>query len=69
MMMSEMPFKDMVKIHLINGYNKDPKAQEAFNRVSNEVMGASWANVFNAPSFDDYADAVCAIDDEPFMIN
>jgi hypothetical protein len=31
-------------------------------------MGVSWANVFNAPSFNDYADAVCAIDDEPFMV-
>lgn len=68
-MMSELPYKDAYKIHVLNGYDKDPKANEAFNRVANEVMGASWANVFNAPSFDDYADAVCAIDDEPFAVN
>lgn len=68
MMMSQFSYAEACKIHFANGYDKDPKANEAFNRVGNEVGGAAWADVFKAPSFDDYAEAVEAIDDEPFMV-
>ena len=59
---------EVSKIHYANGYDKDANANEAFIRVCNELGGASWANAFSAPSFGDYADAVEAIDDEPFMV-
>lgn len=68
MNMSKCAYAEMCKIHFYNGYDKDPKAHEAFLRVGNEVGGAAWADVFQAPSFDDYADAVEMIDDEPFAI-
>lgn len=67
-MMSQFPYKEAYKIHVLNGYDKDPRANEAFNRVANEVGGAAWADVFKAASFDDYAEAVEAIDDEPFAV-
>jgi len=68
MMMSQLALTEVVKIHFINGYDKDAKAQEAFNRVRNELNGAPYANAYEAPSFNDYAEAVEAIDDEPFAV-
>jgi hypothetical protein len=68
MMMSQLALKEAVKIHAINGYDKDPKAQEAFAKVIDELDNAPYANVFKAPSFNDYADAIEAIDDEPFAV-
>jgi hypothetical protein len=63
----EFSLVEVQKIHFANGYNKDPKAHEAFNRICNESGGAAWADAKSAPSWDAYADAVCEIDDEPFM--
>jgi len=68
MMISQMPYAEMAKIHFANGYDSDAKAHEAFNRVGNELGGAAWADAFKAPSFEDYAEAVEMIDDEPFVI-
>ena len=68
MMISQLAFAEVAKIHFINGYDKDAKAQEAFNRISNELGGAAYANAFKAPSFNDYAEAIEAIDDEPFAV-
>jgi len=67
MQFMEFNLIEVSKIHYANGYDKDAKAQEAFNRVCNELGAAAWADAFSAPSFDDYADAVDAIDDEPFV--
>ena len=65
---------EVQKIHFANGYDKDPKAHGAFNQICNELAsslthweGPHWANAYDAPSWDAYADAVCEIDDEPFM--
>lgn len=66
--MTIFTFAEAAKIHYANGYDKDPKANEAFNRLSNEVNAAAFANVLGAKSFDDYADAICEIDDEPFSL-
>jgi hypothetical protein len=63
----EFNLVEVQKIHFANGYDKDPKAHGAFNRVCNELGGAAWADAYSAPSWDAYADAVCEIDDEPFM--
>lgn len=63
----EFNLVEVQKIHFALGYDKDPKAHEAFNRVCNELRSAAWANAYSAPSWPDYADAVCEIDDEPFM--
>ena len=67
-MIVEFNFKEVAAIHFANGYDKDPKAHEAFNRVSNELNGAAWAIAYKARSFEDYAEAVMAIDVEPFMV-
>lgn len=67
MQFMEFNLVEVAKIHFANGYDKDGKAHEAFNRVCNELGGASWANAFSAQSWGDYADAVEAIDDEPFV--
>jgi hypothetical protein len=67
MKMMGFPLIEVSKIHYANGYDNDAKAQEAFNRVSNELGAAAWADAFSAPSFDDYAEAIDAIDDEPFV--
>lgn len=63
----EFNLVEVQKIHFALGYDKDPKAHEAFNRVCNELGGAAWADACSAPSWPAYADAVCEIDDEPFM--
>jgi hypothetical protein len=67
MQFMEFNLVEVAKIHFANGYDKDGKAHEAFNRVCNELGGASWADAFSAPSWGNYADAVEAIDDEPFV--
>ncbi len=67
MQFMEFNLVEVAKIHFANGYDKDGKAHEAFNRVCNELGGASWADAFSAQSWGDYADAVEAIDDEPFV--
>lgn len=67
MQLMQFNLGEAAKIHFAIGYDKDPKAREAFNRVCNELGSVSWANAYNAPSWPDYADAVCEIDDEPFM--
>ncbi len=67
MQVKQFNLVEVQKIHFANGYDLDPKAHGAFNRVCNELGGAAWANAYNAPSWDAYADAVCEIDDEPFM--
>lgn len=67
-MVIEINFKEVAAIHYANGYDKDPKAQHWFNLVSNDLGGAAWANAYNSQHWDDYADAVMEIDDEPFAV-
>lgn len=56
--MMKCSFDFVSKVHYANGYDKLPKAQEAFNRVSNELGAAPYANAYEAPSFEDYAEAI-----------
>jgi hypothetical protein len=67
-MIIDFTFSEVAKIHYANGYDKDPKAHEIFNRLSNELGGAAYAIAYKAPSFGDYAEAINEIDDEPFMV-
>ena len=54
-------FKYFCGIHAAN-YAGDPKADELFNAVGNEVGAASWADVSSAPTFGDYCDRTDQID-------
>lgn len=58
----QFTYGEVCKIHFANGYDKHPKAQEALNRLGNELGGAAWANAYNAKSFEDYSDVICEID-------
>ena len=58
-----LTFKEVADIHNAMNYGSNPKVQEAFNRLCNEVQGAAYANVYNAPSYGDYTDAIEEMDD------
>ena len=58
---------EVEKIHFANGYDKDPKANKAFKQICKEMRWEAQVDAYSAPSWPDYADAVCEIDDEPFM--
>jgi hypothetical protein len=61
-MLITITYKELCAIHFANGYDSDSKAQAALNNVGNELGGAAWADVMNAPSFGDYTDSVEFLD-------
>lgn len=58
-----MSFKDFCAMHYANGYDKNPIAHHLFNCIGNSLGAAAYADVYNAPAFPEYCEAIEKIDD------